>query len=509
MRTILLFSALFLAALPANAQVITSGNITVGHAAIYCPGAAGPGQGVICDAGPSLAGSLTEIGITNTGTPFCINDAATSGPYHQFCLGANLSGHSVISTTAYGGAFPTDFQVVINGIAYPFPGSGSGNVVGPNSSTAQHVPVFNNAGGTLLADSAALNGGGALSLFSLPGGFSVNAAPPNASVVSWTKDSSIVSGVYAYLANFGELVVSSPYGEMAASFASRTGDTALPGVCCSIAASLFQYNNNTVTPQAGWGLYSTSVRVAGAGTVINEIDIANLGNDVVLSPYTLATQGLTSDLWVACGGESATVRTLNHCSTAMTVLTNGSTFDIGLMFQNNSLTVTPDHGYEAIALPFAYGLTWYEPSTGLPAAFINSLATDHSNPASLLFQPGGYLQFSGANNAVFIVSANATFPAQIVFGNTLPYPQLPTNVYSIGRASAAGNNNFFINYGAAAAFQINPTNSLTTLGISGAALNLNAPVTIPVTPGAFSATKIVGLYVGGVQYYFPASTSAW
>lgn len=90
--------------------VLQSGLITPGHPPIWVT------SGVIGDAGSALSGNLTELGITNTGTPFCINDAPITGQYHQVCLGANALGGGLLSYNAYGGAPKLPLLCNINGV---------------------------------------------------------------------------------------------------------------------------------------------------------------------------------------------------------------------------------------------------------------------------------------------------------------------------------------------------------------------------------------------------------
>jgi hypothetical protein len=104
----------------ANTPIYQSGLIPPGHALMAIT------NGVAGDAGSALAGNLTELGITNTGTPFCINDASYLGKYHQFCLGANALGGGLISYNAYGGALPLPLQFNINGVTATLPAA-SGN----------------------------------------------------------------------------------------------------------------------------------------------------------------------------------------------------------------------------------------------------------------------------------------------------------------------------------------------------------------------------------------------
>ena len=122
------FFALFIT-VTAQAQVQPSGNFTVGHVfRIQNPaGTAVVDGGGAAGSSHNGVGYLTEIGITNTGTPLCINDALISGAYHQLCFGANALGSGLISYNAYNGAaeFPLIFNV--NGVNIPtVPGSISG-----------------------------------------------------------------------------------------------------------------------------------------------------------------------------------------------------------------------------------------------------------------------------------------------------------------------------------------------------------------------------------------------
>lgn len=120
-----------LAAGSAWAQVQPSGTFTPGHTARIL----NPGGTSIGDAGGSAGSALpgqdylTELGITNTGTPLCINDALTNAPggYHAFCLGANALGGGIISYQALGGAAQQPLIFNVNGVNIPLvPGSVTG-----------------------------------------------------------------------------------------------------------------------------------------------------------------------------------------------------------------------------------------------------------------------------------------------------------------------------------------------------------------------------------------------
>lgn len=92
-----------------NTPVFQSGLINNGHASYWIT------NGVIADAGPASAGNLTELGITNTGTPFCITDALFSGPNHQLCLGALALGGGLLNYGSNNGAATLPFTVSTSG----------------------------------------------------------------------------------------------------------------------------------------------------------------------------------------------------------------------------------------------------------------------------------------------------------------------------------------------------------------------------------------------------------
>lgn len=109
--------ALLLSALPAAAQAPQwSGNYVPGHAVRQ------NSQGVLGDAGGAIGSTtpnskyLTELGVTNTGTPVCINDALITGPYHALCFGSNVAnGGALLSYQALKGAAPLPLVLNVNG----------------------------------------------------------------------------------------------------------------------------------------------------------------------------------------------------------------------------------------------------------------------------------------------------------------------------------------------------------------------------------------------------------
>lgn len=130
----------------AVAQVQPSGNFTPGHAlkSLNATGTATGDAGGAAGgpANPSMTGpGLTEIGITNTGLPFCINDFPTDrvGGYHRLCLGANSLGGGVLSYDALNGALSLPFQFLINGAPNILPGTVTGIPIASMNSALQAI----------------------------------------------------------------------------------------------------------------------------------------------------------------------------------------------------------------------------------------------------------------------------------------------------------------------------------------------------------------------------------
>lgn len=130
----------------ASTPVRQSGNVTPRHVPAWTT------NGVVQDGGSALNGFLSEVGITrNGGCALGINSGPTNGPYTQFCFGVT-SGQGYFNLQSFGGAPAATLGLTINGVSYPFPGPGNGDVLGPPSSIDGDAAVFNGTGGTLLKD---------------------------------------------------------------------------------------------------------------------------------------------------------------------------------------------------------------------------------------------------------------------------------------------------------------------------------------------------------------------
>lgn len=157
------------AAVAQNTPVHQSGKIIRGHAPAWI------NSGVIGDAGPASAGNVTELGVTNTGTPVCVNDVIATGPYHQLCIGALALGGGLLNYQGYNGAPQLPFTISTSGPLVlssqidniqaknlPTNIAGSGTLcVSPMTGTLSMAPQGTLCGGGLPpAQALLLNGGG-------------------------------------------------------------------------------------------------------------------------------------------------------------------------------------------------------------------------------------------------------------------------------------------------------------------------------------------------------------
>ena len=127
------------------------------------------GNGVVADGGGPANPGVGQLGLFNGGVcPFAIASTTGPGPITAQA-GQVLICQTLTATTlkvqGLNGAPSPAFFVNIGGVNYPFPGSGSGNVVGPNSSTVGQSACFNNLTGTLITGCA---GGARLTRAQIP-----------------------------------------------------------------------------------------------------------------------------------------------------------------------------------------------------------------------------------------------------------------------------------------------------------------------------------------------------
>lgn len=134
----------------ANYPIVQTGTVTYGHVAQWVT------DGVVKDGGTATNGTLTEVGITkNGGIAVGVNSLPITSVagYSQLGYGIDSSGKATFYANSYGGAPACSVFFNINGIVYPFPGAGGGDVIGPGPVTAGDLVSFNGGSGSLIQDS--------------------------------------------------------------------------------------------------------------------------------------------------------------------------------------------------------------------------------------------------------------------------------------------------------------------------------------------------------------------
>jgi hypothetical protein len=93
------------------------------------------------------------------GENFCIYDTPLGIAGHYLCFSPNVGGGMAsLGVGALGGAGPSSFQIILNGVSYSFPGPGNGNVIGPTSPTAPAGEIVRWNGGLTVAPGGVLTG---------------------------------------------------------------------------------------------------------------------------------------------------------------------------------------------------------------------------------------------------------------------------------------------------------------------------------------------------------------
>jgi hypothetical protein len=165
-----------------------SGQLVPGHALRVLT----PNGNVVGDAGGAAgstkpgSGYLTEMGITNMGTPFCVNDSLINSPlgYHQLCMGANKNGSGELSYNAFGSAPQMPFNVDVDGplninsggpvnfsvggIVYPFPSPGDTSAT--HITTQAALASYSGTQTTLIRDGFYVPGDGGAAVYTLTNG---------------------------------------------------------------------------------------------------------------------------------------------------------------------------------------------------------------------------------------------------------------------------------------------------------------------------------------------------
>jgi hypothetical protein len=177
----------------------------------------------------------------------------------------------------------------------------------------------------------------------------------------------------------------------------------------SIGVIGYSYANNVTLANSGWSYYGESYRMNNtAGNAYGaELAVVNQsGVTSYLTPYTSQT-GVTIGYQADSGSgwDVALQPGLTSASAAFTIVQNTSDNSApwlrGMVALNNSIAVNGVGVHEAMSLPVAYGIQWYN-SSGSPTSYIYGAATTGPS-AALQFNTAG-AAFVGGTTGVPIAT---------------------------------------------------------------------------------------------------------
>lgn len=177
--------------------------------------------------------------------------------------------------------------------------------------------------------------------------------------------------------------------------ASRSSDNSCTGGCMgTIGYESIVLNDNLRKDQlqSAYAGYFEATRSIGAGTTHGiEIDVANLGQTVTLSPAHMFGFGATPGLWLASGAGNAAA---TDASAAVGIIANGARWQKGIVFGRDALTPRTDGNFEAIALDPRQAISFYA-QDGRVTGNVYATAASGGPPVDLAFGGGGVTIASG------------------------------------------------------------------------------------------------------------------
>ena len=310
------------------------------------------------------------------------------------------------------------------------------------------------------------------------------------------SDANFYEGIFGYLEQNSAFTA---YGNLGLHGSVFTSWQTVPAAGANIGVSGFAANDLVSTTKGAWALYGTAVRspsVTGP-TFGLELDVANMGNTVLLYPHDMFGPGQTQSLWLGSGGEiSETAEGVNlgTVSCAIGILSNdpagGADFDKGIVFGAKSIAGTDGDTFGtgvAVAMSTRHTIAWYD-KNNTKAAELTSTNTTGSNRQRVDFSAFG-INFVdlATNKSQFLIENNSTAENKLSIK--------ATNTGSSPEIASSGSD----------------ANSGIKLTMKGAGkLELSYGSIAATTPANFSADRILEIKDGsGVSMYIPISLSTW
>lgn len=263
--------------------------------------------------------------------------------------------------------------------------------------------------------------------------------------------------------------------------AARTSDSQVPTFQLAMGGLFAAHNNNTKSQQLATALYAVAFREPeagvgpGAGTVGGEVDIANKGNSLKLTPSSVDdTRGHTTALKLNSG---AAMPNATAASAGLTLGNNRGKFLTGLIVAQNAIEgvvldkagkATAGEG-EAIGLGAFQSFAWWVTGGSAPSAKIISRQVSATNAQEISFEDLGTFYGGPAGKGRAFATV---YPGGATGAFISATPAFGTNAPTLGIMGAA--------------------NSDLRLQSSGTGV-----VTMGNEAGAFLTAKPTGIAIGG------------
>ena len=151
-----------------------------------------------------------------------------------------------------------------------------------------------------------------------------------------------------------------------------------------------------------WAGYFQVSRALGAGTSYGlEVVAQNDGSDVTIDAYS-STAGATIGIWLAGGGDATLNPSLNNSSAAIMVGPNDKTWNAGIVFRSDAITLDAGSRGPAIEMAQGHMLMWRRASGSVGARIWSSVTTASQDVA---------IEF--ANNTVRFIGPGGTIISQV------------------------------------------------------------------------------------------------
>lgn len=140
-----------------------------------------------------------------------------------------------------------------------------------------------------------------------------------------------------------------------------------------------------------WASYTEGQREPGAATIYGrELAMKNMGDDVHNNPYNRFPGGATIGDWFAGGGDASVGAPANPSTAAILIGKNAASWNKGIVFTEDALTLVGSLGRIAVAMPEDVRIAWFTSESassdeGVLGAFIDSDVDETAKQTGMTF----------------------------------------------------------------------------------------------------------------------------